>query len=171
MARPMTAEELLAGAAATHPVEIPAALMFPGGGDDAASSSAGGRVTLRPLTVRDVQRVSRAAKEQSVLASILMVQQALVEPRLSVEQVGALPAGLVQYLLGRVNQISGLTLDEDELERAVRAPLTRACFVLAREFGWTATECAEMTVGQVLLYLEMLARDGSGAGISREAQA
>lgn len=161
----MTAEELLAGAAATHAVEVPAAFLTPGVEDDSPAAPAGS-VTLRPLTVRDVQRVARAAKEQSVLASILMVQQALIEPRLSVEQVGALPAGLVQFLLGRVNEISGLTLDEDELERAVRAPLTRACFVLAREFGWTAAECSELTVGQVLLYLEMLARDGG-----REAQA
>ncbi len=173
MARFMTAEELLAGAAATHPVEVPAALLAPRAedGSPAAPTAPAGSVTLRPLTVRDVQRVARAAKEQSVLASILMVQQALVEPRLSVEQIGALPAGLVQFLLGRVNEISGLTLDEDELERAVKAPLARACFVLAREFGWTAAECSELTVGQVLLYLEMLARDGSGTGNSREAQA
>jgi hypothetical protein len=58
-----------------------------------------------------------------------------------------------------VNAISGLAVEADELERAVRAPLARACFVLSREFGWTPNECAELTVGQVLLYLEMLARD------------
>jgi len=40
----------------------------------------------------------------------------------------------------------------------VRAPLARACFILAREFGWTPAECSELTVGQVLLYLEMIAR-------------
>ena len=73
--------------------------------------------------------------------------------------MGSLPAGVVQFLSEHVNRISGLALDEDDLERAVRAPLARACFILAREFGWTPAECSELTVGQVLLYLEMLARE------------
>jgi hypothetical protein len=158
MARHLTAEELLAGAGATHPVDVPATLRNGGG---PAEGAAAGRVVLRPLTVRDVQRVTRAAKDQAVLTSTLMVQQALVEPKLTIEQVGGLPAGLVQFLLGRINRISGLTLEEGDLEHAVKAPLARACFVLAREFGWTAAECADLTVGQVLLYLEMLARDGA----------
>jgi hypothetical protein len=116
-------------------------------------------VVLRPLLIRDVERVVRAAKEQRVLTSVLMVQQALVAPALTVDQVGHLPAGLVQFLAERVNALSGLSLGEEDLERAVKAPLAKACFVLAREFGWTPTECAALTVGQVLLYLEMLARD------------
>jgi hypothetical protein len=117
-------------------------------------------VVLRPLQIRDVERVSRAAKEQRVLTSVLMVQQALVSPKLTVEQVGSLSAGLVQFLLEKVNAISGLSLGEDDLDGAVKAPLAKACFVLAKEFGWTPAECSELTVGQVLLYLELLARDG-----------
>jgi hypothetical protein len=156
MARQLSAEDLLAGAAATYPVAVPAAALRPdGAADDPATV---GEVVLRPLTVRDIQRVTQAAKEQRVLASILMVHQALVSPKLSIEQIGALPAGLVQFLLGRVNALSGLALGDDDIEQAVKAPLTRACFVLAREFGWTPAECSELTVGQVLLYLEMLAR-------------
>jgi hypothetical protein len=158
MARPLTAEDLLAGAAATHAVDLPAGLL--GAAAAGAAGGVAGQVVLRPLTVRDVQRVTRAAREQRLLTSILVVQQALVSPKLTVEQVGALPAGLVQFLLARANEISGLTIGDDELERAVRAPIARACFVLAREFGWTAAECSELTLGQVLLYLEMLARDG-----------
>jgi hypothetical protein len=65
---------------------------------------------------------------------------------------------LVQFLLAKVNAISGLSLDGDDLDRAIKAPLTRACFILSREFGWTPAQCSELTVGQVLLYLEMLAR-------------
>jgi len=126
-----------------------------GGGDQGSA----GEVTLRPLLVRDVDRVVRASREQRVLASVLMVQQALVAPKMSVEQVGDLPAGVVQFLADRVNAISGLSMNEDELEQAVRAPLARACFILAREFGWTPAECSELTVGQVLLYLEMIARE------------
>jgi hypothetical protein len=155
MARTLSAEDLLAGAEATFTVAVPAALVRGGEGE--------GEVVLRPLTVRDVERVVRAAKEQRLLSSVLMVQQALVAPKLTVEQVGSLPAGLVQHLVERVNAISGLAMGEDDLERAVKAPLARACFVLAREFGWTPAECSDLTVGQVLLYLEMLARDGKGS--------
>ena len=120
------------------------------------------QVVIRPLVLADVQRIQRAARDESALTSVLMVQQALVEPKLSIEQVGRLHAGLVEHLLREVNRISGLSLGGDDLEELVRAPLARACFVLAREFGWTPNECAGMTLGQILVYLEMLGR-GEGA--------
>jgi hypothetical protein len=110
------------------------------------------------LVLADIARLNRAAADDGDLASALMVQQALVEPRLTLDQVHRLPAGLVEFVLGEVNRVSGLSLHGDELEDAVHAPLTRACFVLAREFGWTPDRCAALTVGQVLLYLEMLGR-------------
>jgi hypothetical protein len=159
----LSAEDLLASSTATHTVALPATLLD--GRDGApAADRVGGEVVLRPLLVRDVDRVVRAAREQRVLTSVLMVQQALVAPRLTVEQVASLPAGLVQFLSERVSTISGLTVDEEELERAVKTPLARACFILAREFGWTPTECSELTVGQVLLYIEMLSRDEHAGG-------
>ena len=159
----LTADELLAGAALTYKVGIPAALLRPDDGNGSAPPSGAliGEVTVRPLALRDIERITRAAKEQRLLTSVLMVQQALVAPAMTVDQVGNLPAGVVQFLLQRINAISGLSLDADGLEQAVRAPLSRACFVLSREFGWTPAECAELTVGQVLLYLEMLARNGA----------
>lgn len=150
----LTANDLLAGGSQLHSVSIPGDLL-------AEVPEGGGEVQLRPLTVNDLQRVGKAAKDEGLLSSVLMVQQALVEPALSVEQVGKLPAGLMQFLLAQVNRISGLSLTEDEMQQAVRAPLTRAVFVLAKEFGWTPSECSELTVGQVLLYLEMLAGDKS----------
>jgi len=158
----LSAEELLAGAAGTFTFSLPAAVVRPGSGDPPPGVA--GEVVLRPLQIRDVERITRAAKEQRVLTSVLMVQQALVTPKLTVEQVGSLSAGLVQWLLKRVNQISGLELGEEDLDRAVKAPLARACFVLSRDFGWTPAECSELTIGQVLLYLEMLARDGQAPG-------
>ena len=149
MARSLTAEDLLAGANMQHAVEIPAALLPKG--------ETAGSVVLRPLTVRDVQRVTQAAREQAALTSTLMVQQALVQPPLTLEQVSGLPAGLVEFLLEEVNRISGLSMQAGDVEDAVRAPLSRACFLLAREFGWTPEQCSQLTVGQVLLYLEMMA--------------
>jgi hypothetical protein len=147
----LTTEDLLAGAALTHRIAVPAELV-PGAGAGATE------VVLRPLVLADVMRLHRAAGEDGELASALTVQQALVEPSLTVEQVHRLPAGLVEFLLAEVNRTSGLTLGGDDLTEAVHAPLARACFVLSREFGWTPDKCAELTIGQVLLYLEMLAR-------------
>src|SRR6266571_1302782 len=102
MTTQLTADTLLASGATTHAVRIPPALLR-GATPDAAADAPEGQVTLRPLLVRDVDRVVRAAREQRVLASVLMVQQALVAPKLSVEQVGDLPAGVVQFLADRVN--------------------------------------------------------------------
>lgn len=148
----LTTEDLLAGSSLTHRIEVPAALV-PGAAEDAVR-----QVVLRPLVLADVMRLHRAAGDDGELASALMVQQALVEPELTLDQVHRLPAGLVEFLLAEVNRTSGLSLGGDELSDAVHAPLARACFVLSREFGWTPDRCAELTVGQVLLYLEMLAR-------------
>jgi len=149
----LTAEDLLAGAALTHRVVVPAALLT-------APSEGPAEVVLRPLVLADVIRLRRAAPEDGELASALMVQQALVEPTLTLDQVHRLPAGLVEFLLGEVNRVSGLSLGADELAEAVHAPLARACLVLSREFGWTPQRCAELTVGQILVYLEMLGRGG-----------
>lgn len=157
MTRALTAEDLLAGTSVQHAVEIPATLLPKG--------ETAGTVVLRALTVRDIQRVTQAAREQAALTSVLMVQQALVQPPLTIEQVSGLPAGLVEFLLEQVNRISGLSMQAGDMEDAVRAPLSRACFLLAREFGWTPEQCSQLTVGQVLLYLEMMAT-GEARGVA-----
>jgi len=152
----LTADELLLGGAGTHEVEIPPDVLRPADGDGDGAAPA--RVVIRPLVLADVQQINKAARDAEALTSVLMVQQALVEPRMTVEQVGRMHAGLVEFLLGEVNRVSGLSISRDELAEAVQAPLARACFVLAREFGWTPEECAGLTLGQVLLYVEMLGR-------------
>ena len=162
----LSADMLLAGAETTFPVEIPAHLLHPGDGDTAPPEADGPReVVLRPLRLLDLQKMERAARDAGHLTSVLMVQQALVEPKLSIDQVNRMHAGLVEFLLREVNRISGLSMSADELETAVQAPLARACFVLSREFGWTPEQCAGLTVGQVLLYLEMLGRNRAGEGV------
>ncbi|HEV2706890.1 MAG TPA: hypothetical protein VGV59_13255 [Pyrinomonadaceae bacterium] len=155
---PLTAEELLAGGALTHEVEVSSELLSADGGRHAASTGGSlldARVLLRPLTVRDLQRIGKAAHEDESLSAALMIQHALVEPALKLEQVSQLPAGLARFLLERINSISGISTARGELEEAVQAPLARACFVLAREFGWTPEQVSGMTIGQILLYLEM----------------
>jgi hypothetical protein len=144
----LTAEELLAGSSLHHPVALPAEML------PAAGRGAGG-VVLKPLTVKDLQLIVRASRDDSGLTAALMIQQALVEPQLSAAQVAALPAGMARFLVDEINRISGLATSADELTEHVQAPLARACFVLAREFGWTPEEVSGLTIGQILLYLQM----------------
>lgn len=154
----LTAEELLAGGGLTHEVTVPADLLSNNGHGAKAA-----QVTLRPLTVRDLQRIGKAARDDESLSATLMIQQALVEPALKLEQVAQLPAGLARFLVDRINAISGVSTPQTALEELVQAPLARACFVLAKEFGWTPAEVSGMTIGQILLYLEMAQRNGEAA--------
>jgi hypothetical protein len=158
--RTLSVEELLLGGKATYTITVPADVLAPSGSDE--RSAMPGTVMLRPLVLADVHRIHRAARDDETLTSVLMVQQALVDPALTVDEANRLHCGLVEFLLGEVNRISGLRLGGDELEEAVRAPVARACFELARQFGWTPDECASLTVGQILTYLELL-----GAGNER----
>jgi hypothetical protein len=88
-----------------------------------------------------------------------MVQRALVEPTLTIPQVAALPAGLVHYLLREVNRVSGLDDAGQAVASALEAPIAQAAFVLTRAFGWTPAQVNELTLGQVLLHLELLHRE------------
>ena len=68
----------------------------------------------------------------------------------------------MQYLLYQVNRISAISATADELVHAAEAPLARAAFVLAQEFGWTPQQVGELTLGQVLLHLQLLREQGRG---------
>lgn len=147
----LSAEDLLAGSSLTYEIEVPAAVLRAEG-----NGKVPGTVRLRPLSVKDLQLISRAAKENNDLMASLMVQRALEEPALTVAQVSSLHVGLVQFLLDRVNEISGITATSEELAAAAEEPFARAAFLLAREYGWTPAEINDLTLGQVLLHLKML---------------
>lgn len=149
----LTADELLAGGALRHEVTIPAALA----GD---AARAPGRVRLRPLTVADLQLITRAARENDALVAPLMVKAAVEEPKLTLAQVHTMPIGLLEFLLGEVNRVSGLAMPAAALDEAAAAPLARAAHVLASRFGWTPQQLGEMTLGQILLHLQMLGAEG-----------
>ncbi len=154
----LSAETLLAGSRLDHETAIPPELL-PADEEGAAPAT----VVLRPLTVRDLQRIDKASRDDETLSAGLMIQQALVEPALTLEQVLQLPAGLARFLVERINAISGVTTPQDALTELVQAPLARACFILAKEFGWTPEEVSGMTIGQILMYLEMARGEGEAA--------
>jgi hypothetical protein len=151
----LTSEDLLAGGLIEHEVEIPADQLGPG--------IAGRSVRVRPLSVRDLQMIAKAAKDDDSLSAALIIQRALVEPKMKLDQAQSLPAGLARHLVEQINALSGVELPRDALEEMVQAPLAKACFVLAKEFGWTPEEVSGMTIGQILLYLEMGRREAQSA--------
>jgi hypothetical protein len=157
----LRAEELLAGSSLVHDIEIPLTVLVPARGPSAAVGPR--KVRMRPLTVHDIQRVTKAARDDDTLLSIVMLREAMVEPALTFEEVNGLHAGVARFLLEELNRISGLAVDQDTLTEAVQAPLARACFILAREFGWSPQEVGDLTMGQVLLYIEMLGHDPAQA--------
>jgi hypothetical protein len=152
----LSADDLMLGAHAPHTVQVPASVLVPGSGEGGDAEPM--TVVLRPLVLSDIARIDRAGRDDATLVGVLMVAQAMVEPAVTVDQVQRMHAGLVEFLLDQVNRISGLRLPADELAEQVQTPLAKACFLLSREFGWTPDECAGLTLGQVLLYLEMLGR-------------
>lgn len=152
-----TPEELLAGSELTWDVEIPAALLRPTL-DGAPATGAPRRVRIRPLTVRDVQLIAKAARTDEVLTSILMVQRAVVEPALKERDVAQMHGGLVHFLVDRINEVSGLSTRDDDLIAIADSPLVQAFVVLAREFGWTPDQVKNLTLAQLLGYLEVLGR-------------
>lgn len=153
----LTPEELMAGGSTRYDVEIPPDVLAPGGHTDgSAVDEAKRKVKLRPLTVQDVQRIAKAAREDEVLTSVLMIQHAMVEPALKRKDIAAMHSGLIRYLVDQINRISGLHTTEDEMQALADSPIVRAFFVLAKEFNWTPQQVREMTVGQILGYLELL---------------
>ncbi len=125
----LRADELLAGSRLQYEVAVPAALV------QAGAAGTLGQVRLRPLTVADLQLITRAARANEGLVAALMVRAAVEEPQLTMAQVNAMPIGLMEFLLAEVNRVSGLAMAPQALEAAAAAPIARAAHLLARQFG------------------------------------
>ncbi len=102
----LTPEELLSGATMTFEVAIPPAVLHPGSQSSETSSPI---VQIRPLTIGTFQLIMKAAKNDAGLIPLLMIKESLVQPALSLEQIKRLHLGLVNFLIGQIRQISGLT--------------------------------------------------------------
>lgn len=150
----ITPEELLAGKELTYDVEVPASALAPG--EERPRGSEGKKIRLRPLTIKDVHLIARAAQDDEVLTSVLMIHHAVVEPKLKQSEIAEMPGGLVRFLVDRINRISGLSAGEEDAKEMAGSPIVQAFFVLAKEFNWTPQQVKQMTVGQIIGYLELL---------------
>lgn len=163
----LSAQELLAGSRLVHELSIPPAVLAPGGG----AGGAGGKVRLRPLSLATMTLISRAARDDASLVPVLMVKEALVEPPLGLEQIRQMHIGLVDYLVGRINVISGLEATGEALQEALDSPFGQTHLLLARHFGWTPEQVGQLTPGQVALYLAGVEKFLALAGANPEVKA
>jgi hypothetical protein len=154
----LTPQELLAGGALVHDIDIPASVLNPGQADDGVTR----RVRLRPLKVATLALISKAAREDASLAPLLIVKEALVEPVLGFDQVRQLHAGLVQFLVAEANRISGLDGDGGAARAAAASPIGEAHLLLARHYGWTPAQVGELSPGQMAVYLAGLHSEPDG---------
>ena len=155
----LSAEELLAGSTLSYDMEVPDEIINPG--QLQSGNGPGLKIKLTPLSMNAVQRILKASRDNDGLMSALMVKESVIEPVLSYEEVMKLNSGLIRYILGEVQRISGLKASEDELTQAVQEPMAKACFILAREFGWSPQQISDLTLGQVLMYIEMIRQNQS----------
>lgn len=153
----LTPQELLAGSLLVHEVVVPAAVLNPG---QALADRAERRVRLKPLKVATLALIAKAAHDDSGLVPLLMIKECLVEPGLSFEQVRQMHAGLVQFLVAAIHRVSGLEDDGAVLKQAGASAIGQAHLLLARHYGWTPAQVAELTPGQMAVYLAGIAPAG-----------
>ncbi|MBK8021885.1 MAG: hypothetical protein IPK19_10800 [Chloroflexi bacterium] len=102
--------------------------------------------------------ILKAAKEDDSLIPLLMIQESLVEPKLSLGQIRQLHLGLISYLIAHVRRISGLA--EKKARKRDRRVATAASQLSPRKaFGWTPQQVQTLTMAQIDLYLHFLNED------------
>lgn len=147
----LAAQDLLAGSGVTHDVRVPREILAPG--TQPPEDVGDGTVRMRPLSIAVLALISRAAREDPGLIPLLMIKESLVEPALGLDQIRQMHVGLVHFLVGKVNLISGLAADGEALEETAGSPLGQTHILLAKHFGWTPEQVAQLTPGQVAVYL------------------
>ena len=117
----VTADDLMAGVAATYEVTISPEVLEPGP-RQGASERKSLVVQLRPLSIGTFQLIMKAARQDAGLIPILMIKESLIEPSLSAEQVKQLHLGMVSFLIDHIREISGLA-EKKSIEELRAAPL------------------------------------------------
>jgi len=108
----LSAEDLLAGANTTYNLEIPPEILKPSMDAEQDKASSNGSevvVQIKPITLGAFQLITKAAKDDTSLIPLLMIQEACVQPQLSINQVKSMHMGLVEFLVKHIRTISGLT--------------------------------------------------------------
>jgi hypothetical protein len=152
----LTPEDLLAGATMTFDVVVPGNVWRPGENSKVKENEQERILQLRPLTIGAFQLIMKAAKNDLGLIPLLMIKESLVQPALSLDQIKQLHLGFIDFLIGHIRKISGLTEKKKPINDWGDSQLVQAGYLFARAFGWTPRQLQEITVAQVSIYLQML---------------
>ena len=146
----LSTDDLITGSSVIHDITIPGEVLSPQAQEENVVS---GTVRLRPLTITALTSISKAAQDDPGLVSLLLVNQSLIDPKVTVEQVRHMHVGLVQFLVEKINLISGLTAQGGTVSSSLDSSFTKAHILLAKHFGWTPQQVSQLTPGQVAVYL------------------
>ena len=161
--RRLSAMDLLAGGQMVHEVAIPPRLL----GSQETGESTSGTVRMRPLKISTLALIANASRDDSTLAPLLMIKESLVDPALGMDQIRQMHAGLVHHLVAAANRISGLDADRNAGREASNTPIGEAHIQLARHYGWTPAQVAELTPAQIAVYLAGIDQLGASTGDRR----
>ena len=100
-------EDLLAGSSITFDVVIPPEVLRPVSQSNSETKEV--IVELRPLSIGAFGLIMKAAKNEPGLIPLLMIKESLVNPAMSLDQIKQMHLGLVNFLIGHIREISGLT--------------------------------------------------------------
>ncbi|MEL6867635.1 MAG: hypothetical protein AAFP19_24635 [Bacteroidota bacterium] len=106
----ISAEELLAGASMSFELIIPPEVLYPASSPKKATADQEEvSVEIKPITVGDFQLITKAAKSDPGLIPLLMVKEALVAPKMGIDQIRRMHMGLLRFLVENIREISGLS--------------------------------------------------------------
>ena len=103
----LTAEDLLVGASTTFEITVPPEILYPGGGNAMKEEEV--ILEIRPMTIGVFQLIMKAARQEASMIPLLMIKESVVTPKLSLDQIKRMHLGLVEFLVGHIREISGLT--------------------------------------------------------------
>ena len=149
--RVLSPQDMLAGSTLVHEIMIPGPILRPLASSEPAAEA--GIVHLKALSISTLAVISRAARDDNSLIPLLMIKEAVVDPALTIDQIRQFHVGLVHFLVAQINHVSGLNADGQTYDQAVDSPATKAHLMLARHFGWTPEQVAQLTPAQVMVYI------------------
>ncbi len=111
----LSAEDLLLGTQTHYDLVIPPHILQPdlapqnAEQDDKPVASTEKIVVIKPLSLKAFQLILNASKSNGDQIPTFMILESLVTPQMTAAQIGALPVGLVNFLVENIQLISGLS--------------------------------------------------------------
>lgn len=103
----VTAEELVQGASPEYELAIPLNIVNPAGNKDTGDKTM--IIKIKTLTIEVFQLILKAARDDDSLIPLLVVKEAVIEPKLTFNQIKRMHVGLITFIVERIREVSGMT--------------------------------------------------------------